>query len=142
MLVRRYGILWKPIEFEVAKVPTLFRVLCKLHNICMDRFMLNHPTIAKLGRGTEAASMEAPPFSGDVDVMSHLDIRFGLDDVGNQPLDEEVIERLENRYRDLAGKRRRQYSSRLQPRRDALMEELYQSGVRFDSAREDAWRDC
>ncbi len=47
--------------------------------------------------------MEAPSFSGDVDVMSHLDIRFGLDDVGNQQLDEEVSEHLESRYRDLAG---------------------------------------
>ncbi len=71
--------------------------------------------------------------------MEHLDISKGLDDVGLQPTDDEVTERLSNTYRDLAEIRRRQYASRQQPKRDAMVEELYASGVRFDEAREDAW---
>jgi hypothetical protein len=139
MMVRRYGILWRPIEFDVKKVPTIFRVLCKLHNVCMDRFMRNNPTAARLGRALDSRGNEAPSFAGDV--LENYDITKGLDDVGCQPSDEEVMDRLENRYSELASKRRGQYARRRQPKRDALVEELYQSGVRFDEAREDAWRD-
>jgi DDE superfamily endonuclease len=37
ILVRRFGTLWKPIEIDMIKVPTIFRVLCKLHNIRINR---------------------------------------------------------------------------------------------------------
>ncbi len=45
MLVRWSGMLWRPLEYNLAKVPTIFRVMCKLHNLCMDRWMMNNPAL-------------------------------------------------------------------------------------------------
>jgi DDE superfamily endonuclease len=42
MLVRRFGMLWKAIELDVTKVPTVFCVMCKLHNICMESHMADN----------------------------------------------------------------------------------------------------
>ncbi len=36
MMVRRFGMIWRPMEIHFGKVPAVFRVICKLHNICMD----------------------------------------------------------------------------------------------------------
>jgi hypothetical protein len=102
MMVRRFGICWRPIEYHHTKVPTIFRVICKLHNICMDRWMMNNP-----------------------------DITVGLDDVFEQPSDEDVMERLQNRYVKLAD-RRRVYAARNIPLRDSLAKELYSLGIRFN----------
>ncbi len=33
MLVRRFGILWKAIGVDLLKVPTVYYIICKLHNI-------------------------------------------------------------------------------------------------------------
>jgi hypothetical protein len=49
MMVRKCGILWKPIEYNIAKVPTIFRVICKIHNIGMGCWMINNPAAALLG---------------------------------------------------------------------------------------------
>jgi DDE superfamily endonuclease len=46
MLVRHFGMLWKAIEINMNKVPTVFQVMCKLHNICINRYMEDHPNEA------------------------------------------------------------------------------------------------
>lgn len=38
-LVRRWGILWRPICYGLAKVPKIARVCAMLHNICVDRWL-------------------------------------------------------------------------------------------------------
>ena len=128
MIVRRFGILWRPLEYHYSKIPTIFRVLCKLHNICMDRWMINNPELARLGSFHSADSME---FSNDSNLWSSFDVTVGLDDVFEQPTDEAVMQRLQNRYSKLAD-RRRVYSARSIPLRDALTEELYSLGIRFN----------
>jgi hypothetical protein len=43
IIVQRFGILWKALEYQINKIPTIFCVLCKLLNICMDCWLLNNP---------------------------------------------------------------------------------------------------
>ena len=128
MMVRRFGICWRPIEYHHTKVPTIFRVICKLHNICMDRWMMNNPAGARLGK---FASVDSMQFSDDSHLFDTFDITVGLDDVFEQPSDEDVMERLQNRYVKLAD-RRRVYAARNIPLRDSLAKELYSLGIRFN----------
>ena len=37
ILVRRWGILWRPLRFSVRRNNALLLALCRLHNICMQR---------------------------------------------------------------------------------------------------------
>lgn len=39
-LVRRFGILWKPIEYALNDVPLLIAVCAKLHNVCVSRWLM------------------------------------------------------------------------------------------------------
>jgi len=128
MMVRRFGICWRPIEYHHTKVPTIFRVICKLHNICMDRWMMNNPAGARLGK---FASVDSMQFSDDSHLFDTFAITVGLDDVFEQPSDEDVMERLQNRYVKLAD-RRRVYAARNIPLRDSLAKELYSLGIRFN----------
>jgi hypothetical protein len=49
-------------QYDINKVPNIFRVLCKLHNICIDCWFLSNLTDAHLQRFSSA---EAIPFSND-----------------------------------------------------------------------------
>jgi hypothetical protein len=126
MIVRHFGMLWWPIEYSLVKVPTIFQAMCKLHNLCMDCWMMNNPTSAQLGNYPGSS-----PFSGDTNLWESFDISVGLDDVFEQPTDDIIIERLENRYERLDD-RRRVYAARNIPLRDSLTEELYALGIRFN----------
>jgi len=126
MVVRRCGMIWRPIEYHFTKVPTIFRVVCKIHNLCLDRWMMDNPTAARLGNYPGST-----PFSNDSNLWNTFDISVGLDDVFKQPTDDVIMERLQNRYERL-GDRRRVYSARNIPLRDALTDELYSLGVRFN----------
>jgi hypothetical protein len=119
MMVRKCGILWKPIAYDIAKVPTIFCV------ICMDHWMINNPASARLGNYPGSA-----PFSDDSNLWESFDMSVGLDDVFEQPSDEEIIERLQNRYTRL-GERPRAYAASNILLRDSLAEDLYRLGVRF-----------
>jgi hypothetical protein len=126
MMVRKFGILWKPIEYDIAKVPTIFRVTCKIHHIGMDHWMINNPATARLGNYPGSA-----PFSDDSNLWESFDVSVGLDDVFEQPSDEEIIERLQNRYTRL-GERRQAYAACNIPLRASLAEGLYRLGIRFN----------
>jgi hypothetical protein len=132
MIVRWFGILWRPIQYDVNKVPTIFHVLCKLHNICMDCWLLSNPTDARLHR---LSSAEAIPFSNDDYLWSTFDVSVGLGDSFGLPSDDEIIGHLENRYQKL-NDRRSYYTSRNISKREALMEEMYTLGVRFNREHE------
>jgi len=130
MVVRKFGILWCPMDYHVSKVPTIFRVICKLYDMCMDHWMLNNPARACLGNFPGTL-----PFSYDLNLWDTFDIQVGLDDVFEQPTDEAVIQRLQNRYGRL-GDQRRVYAVRNIPLRKSLTEELYCLGVRFNKDQE------
>ncbi len=88
-IVESYGI-------SLQKVPTIFCVICILHNICMDRWIMKHMTAAHLGRFSGFSDVEAPPFSDDGYLWECFDITVRLDDVGDQPIDEVVMDQLTN----------------------------------------------
>jgi hypothetical protein len=67
--------------------------------------------------------------------MEHFDISVGLDDSFEQPSDEVVIPRLENRFRKL-NDRQSYYASQNIPRREALMEDMYALGIHFNREQE------
>ena len=71
----------------------------------MDRWMINNPATAQLGKYPGST-----PFSDDLNLWESFDITVGLDDVFEQPLDEEIIDRLQNRYARL-GERRWVYAA-------------------------------
>ena len=43
ILVRRWGILWRPITYRLDKIATIAWVCAMLHNICVDRWLLSKP---------------------------------------------------------------------------------------------------
>ena len=128
MVVRRFGILWRPLAYHSSKVPTIFRVMCKLLNMCMDRWMIYNPTAAHLSNFT---ADDGIPFCADCHLWDTLDICVGLDDVFEQPTYEAVIQRLQDRYHKL-GDRCRMYAVQNIPLSDMLTEELYALGIWFN----------
>jgi hypothetical protein len=132
MMVRCFGILWRAMEFSLEKIPTIFHVICKLHNICMDWWIMKHPTAPHLGRFSDFSDVEAPPFSDDGYLWESFDITVGLDDVGDQPTDELVTDWLMNQY-DRLNEQRCNYAARNGTKRNAIMEESWKSGIRFNS---------
>ena len=81
ILVRRWGILWRPIAFKMKKVSKIVRVCAMLHNVCVDRWLKKHPRIHLT--------------NGEVDYPDVLE-HYELDDMS--PSDKEVIDRLHNNY--------------------------------------------
>jgi len=109
--------IWQPIEIHFGKVPTIFRVICKLNNICMYSWLRKNPSGVLL-------DAEAPPFGDDENLWNTFDITICLDDSYDQPTDNDIQERQENRFNHLR-EQRRVYSARNIPRQDALMEEFF-----------------
>jgi hypothetical protein len=70
--------------------------------------MLKNQSGGNLGTLLDA---EAPPFSNDDNLWNTFDITVGLDDSFDQPVDNEVLQHLENWFHRL-GERRKVYSSR------------------------------
>ena len=87
---------------------------------------------AHLGRYLCAKSI---PFSNDNYLWSTFDVSVGLDDSFEQPSDDVVFSHLENRFQNL-NNRCSYYTSWHIPRRDALMGEMYELGVRFNREKE------
>lgn len=106
MMDKRFGVLWRPMEYHVSKVPTISRVTWKFHNMCMDWWMINNPVGACLGKFPDSI-----PFSDDSNLWDVFDIWVGLDDVFELPEDEAVVEWLQNQYGRL-GDRHGVYAAR------------------------------
>jgi hypothetical protein len=105
ILVRRWGILWRPIAFSLCKVAKIVRVCAMVHNICVDRWIINNPS--RFGRGLQHWP-EAPS-------------QWGTDDLS--PADDEIIERLHNNYVTARARSADSFA------RDQLMEEIYELGL-------------
>jgi DDE superfamily endonuclease len=80
ILVRRWGILWKPITFQLNKIATIVRACAMLHNICVDRWLLSKP------RSYVNKVRQWPDVPGQEFVEDPM------------PEDESIIERLHNNY--------------------------------------------
>ena len=80
ILVRRWGILWKPISYSLCRVAKIARVCAMLHNICVDRWLLKNPRL----------------FVNNTRVWPDVPNQYAVDDP--MPRDEAVIGRLHNNY--------------------------------------------
>jgi hypothetical protein len=103
-LVRRWGILWKAIEFGLDKVPVIVIVAAKLHNICVDRWIKRGKT-----------QMEIP---------DHMQLEW------SDPDDLEIKTRLNNEF---LGDSVANASTKTQAR-DFLCQKIWDAGVRFDGS--------
>jgi hypothetical protein len=86
-------------------VAKIVRVCAMLHNICVDRWIINNPS--RFGRGLQHWP-EAPS-------------QWGTDDLS--PADDEIIERLHNNYVTARARSADSFA------RDQLMEEIYELGL-------------
>jgi DDE superfamily endonuclease len=145
MLVLRFDMLWKAIEIDMLKVLTIFRVMCKLHNFCIDRFMQENP-VADAHFNVQPVEANILPLGNDEILFRTFDVTRGLVDVGEQPTDEEVMAALdtslvqnlvitqcENRTREIG---RRQRLSMINDRRKVLTDDLYRLGIRYSKEQE------
>ena len=80
ILVRRWGILWRPITYSLRRVAKIARTCAMLHNICVDRWLLNNPRNFHKNRRVWP----------DVPDQMHVD--------DPMPEDEAIINRMHNSY--------------------------------------------
>ena len=84
ILIRRWGILWRPITYSLEKVPKIIRVCGMLHNICIDRWVIENPVVKFSANGER--------------VWPNPEEHDNVHDAS--PEDDEIIERLHNNYVD------------------------------------------
>jgi hypothetical protein len=101
----------------------------------MDRWLMNHHTSVSFDTLSDVSDVEAPPFIDDAYLWDSFDITVRLDDAGDQPTDEVVLGQLTNQYNRL-NDQRHYYATRNGTRQNAIMKELWRSGIRFDSVNE------
>jgi hypothetical protein len=82
-LVRRFGILWKPIEFDVSNIPLLVTTCAILHNICINRWLLN---------GKPGSSTYGP------DAVPHIDLKGA----SGEETDAAILDELKQIYDSLS----------------------------------------
>jgi hypothetical protein len=101
ILIRRWGILWKPISFELRKIPAIVRACVMLHNVCVKRWVRN--------RGPQR--QEFP----------HVPAHIYVDE--DAPNDNSVMERMHNSYIDA-----KRASATSSIRKD-IMEHIHSVGI-------------
>lgn len=109
ILVRRWGILWRPIAYSLHKIPTIVRVCAMLHNICVDRWKKNNPMRAY---GSNGERQWPEP-------EKHDEVEYA------DPTDSEIMERLHNEYTDA---RRVSTDNTIKKK---LMNDIYDAGIRM-----------
>ena len=110
-LVRRWGILWSANSGRLKNVSLMIQCCAKLHNICVDRWLIE-------GK------------KGGVDVATVLEIvpdQMNIDDA-IRPDDDEVMERLGNRYLGI-GVRAAKSDLRI-----TMMNMIWDTGLRITSS--------
>lgn len=105
ILVRRWGILWRPISYSLRRVAKIARVCAILHNVCVDRWILNNPRNHYKNRRLWP----------DVPDQIHVD--------DPMPGDEAIIGRLHNNYINA------RLSSSDNSVRMQLLEDIYDAGI-------------
>jgi DDE superfamily endonuclease len=107
-LIRRWGILWCSNSSRLKNVSVMVLVCAKLHNLCVDRWMINGR------RGT---------LTGNSDLVEEIPMHDGIEN--NRPTDEEVATRLQNRYNEIG------IRSAVNDCRVSMMEDVWQTGLRI-----------
>lgn len=108
-LVRRFGILWCANSSHLNKVTVLVLVCAKLHNLCVDRWMIN-------GR------------RGNLDLVGvneDIPLHDGIEN--NRPTDIEVVNALSNRYSGIGDR------AAVSDLRTTMMLQIWSTGIRITS---------
>ena len=108
-LVRRFGILWCANSSHLNKVAVLVLVCAKLHNLCVDRWMIN-------GR------------RGNLDIVGvneDIPLHDGIEN--NRPTDIEVANALGNRYSEIGDR------AAVSDLRTTMMLQIWSTGIRITS---------
>ena len=105
ILVRRWGILWRPITYRLDKIATIARVCAMLHNICVDRWLLSKPRF----------------YVNQVRQWPDVPEQELVED--SMPGDEAIIERLHNNYLTFRAQSA-ENSIRMQ-----LVEDIFNAGI-------------
>ena len=105
ILVRRWGILWRPILYSLRRVAKIARTCAMLHNVCADRWLLNNPR--KFHRNRRVWP--------DVPDQMHVD--------DPMPEDEAIINRMHNSYIHARA------VSQNNSIRNKLLQDIYDAGI-------------
>ena len=108
-LVRRWGILWCANSSRLKNVSVIVLVCAKLHNLCVDRWIIN-------GRRNNVDILGT-----DEDVPLH----DGIDN--RRPSDLEVSQRLNNRYSEISTR------AAVCDLRNSMTEKIWDCGLRITS---------
>lgn len=108
-LVRRWGILWCANSSRLASVSVIVLVCAKLHNICVDRWMIN-------------ASVGSMAGAGDVE---DIPLHDGIDNC--RPTDAEVANRLHNKYSETSS------TANFSDLRNVMAQNIWDTGLRITS---------
>ena len=126
ILIRRWGILWKPLEYKIAHVTLIIQVCAKLHNRCIDSWKRS------TSRKGQRENLEPLEHGDDWSCfLRNCHKRSSNIDV---PTDDEIINVLSNRLKpgNLTYAKRRDHC----PKRELLVKYIYDHGIRFDSRAE------
>ena len=104
ILVRRWGILWRPIAFSLVRAAKIARVCAMLHNVCVDRWKLN----------------KLPPYTNRCRRWPDVPEQFLVED--SMPNDESIILRMHNNYTTAR-------ASNNCALRHMMMEDIYDAGI-------------
>lgn len=80
IFVRRWGILWKPLRFDVPKCAAVVQACCRLHNFCIDNRSLGVPKHAGVDDKTGRLVDESWRVAGE-DVSSVCDSNVVRNDI-------------------------------------------------------------
>ena len=108
-LVRRWGILWCANSSRLASVSVIVLVCAKLHNICVDRWMINDSVGSMAG-------------AGDVE---DIPLHDGIDNC--RPTDAEVANRLHNKYSETSS------TANFSDLRNVMAQNIWDMGLRITS---------
>lgn len=114
MMLRRSGILLKPLEYNIETITKIIYNCASLHNRCVDRWMSKRGPLQPLKHSNDARIF-----------CAHTDIAADEDDF---PCDETVRNQFRNQFQDDIPPR-----VVLCSRRDILKEHIYNCCIRFDN---------
>jgi DDE superfamily endonuclease len=107
-LIRRWGMLWCSNSSRLKNVSVIVLVCAKLHNLCVDKWMINGR------RGS---------LTGSSELVEEIPMHDGIEN--NRPTDEEVATRLQNRYNEIGIRSAANYC------RVSMMEDVWETGLRI-----------
>ena len=87
MLVRKWGVFWRPLSVAFPRRAALVAACLRLHNFCIDR-RIEDPQLPTYGNMTEVQPQrlcKTPVFDREGRPVAFLDTRLTQDEMGNRP---------------------------------------------------------